>query len=453
MPFPYIFVKIQCYNKTNNEKLVNIVKLKKLMKDKGEIAFYDRAVIKEFEDILSGNKIKFSMGTWKSHDSLTYARLILRYILEEKLDLNVDDLKSINVDSLKTKWHINGLLKYNFSDSFQEAVLDIYGEFINPWEFDRSVNYLNVGERKNNWLSDFGEKYLKFNSKKEASLFFQADNLTKNHSKIFSYFKGSPYKIYQYFHEKGYIKQTLHPYDFQKGHQNIWENEENVKSFFAKLLKDKKIKNKNDFIEYINSSAFKKELKGLSVQFRSSTWEIYKYLKENNLTEYELKVFELGKIPTGFYRDDENKVKALCWLIFEKLGVKTREDYLKVFCHSVVKNNIRGIYSFFNNFEEIKDFVAEKGIAPWNPKPWEFKHRPRSLWYDEETRIDAIVWFFETYLNLSGADVSADVFFVKDIWDARLKEMYQPYFSQIYENPKEKWVETYKNTLSPNLTK
>lgn len=420
-------------------------KIKELQLENGKpFLAADAAIIQEYERILRREQKKFTNGTWAKPGAEHYASTVLRYIIEGKLNLTLDELLAINAREFRTKWRINGLIQHVYGNSFQNAVLAVYGDHINAWEFQTAHHYLNNDAVKHEWLDDFFNQHLKSLTKEEVIEFFTTVNLRDNHAKLFNYFNGSPYDCYMYFHKHEYFSFEIAPHEFEIGHTKIWDETNNITALLRDALKKESIQDKEGLIAFLNRPNSNSVLKGATRVIGYSKWELYEFMFENGLTTISLQPYEMKVVPNYYYRSDLNKVNALKWFIFEKLQLTTKELFVKHFSIGVVAKHMRGLTEELETQTALFDFLLENNILPWTVYPWELKFRPQGFWDEPNMMADAITWFFEIQLQQTAPTVNS--FKVSDMWAARLKELYLQRFGSQSDQPKQAFVEFYYNT-------
>ena len=118
----------------------------------------------------------------------------------------------------------------------------------------------------------------------------------------------------------------------------------------------------------------------------------------------ELKVWQRGKVPNGYWKDEENVKEALYWLFEEKLDIENNNVTAKDFINYKLYGLLR---KYFNN----SPYEAINYMYPNKYKPWEKCSVPKGYWKDEENVKEALYWLFEEKLDIeNNSNISADDF-------------------------------------------
>lgn len=91
-------------------------------------------IILYYEEILDGKKQRLPHGIWEKPDAYFWAKLLVRYLLEEKLNLTVEELKTLNYSKTLVKFKLSGMYTKVFNSSPYNIVEKTYGRLFHEWE-------------------------------------------------------------------------------------------------------------------------------------------------------------------------------------------------------------------------------------------------------------------------------------------------------------------------------
>ncbi|MTI53799.1 hypothetical protein [Geosporobacter ferrireducens] len=182
----------------------------------------------------------------------------------------------------------------------------------------------------------------------------------------------------------------------------FWEKPESIESareivryLFEEILKW----DRNDIIQKLDMKVFPEYKLGgmLKILFSNSTFDALCNAYPGEYHRWELKKIRVPKE----YWNDETALKAMKWLIEEKLhwnDKQIREKYsLKIF----EEYNLTGLLDVRFHWSP---FNAIDFLYPKRYKPWELRNVPLAYW-NEETAKEAIIWLFEEKLKWTDEDI------------------------------------------------
>lgn len=159
-------------------------------------ALADMDAVEVYQEVLRGKYIEsFPRGFWKRSDASENAKKITRYLIEDRLKWNENDIKkNININIFKSN-SLTGMISKYFNASPFKAIDNAYPGRFKPWELKSvSKNYWNKDTAKEATIWMVEEK-LKWNDKdikeKLSARIFYSNGLGGLLAVMFNY---SPFK-------------------------------------------------------------------------------------------------------------------------------------------------------------------------------------------------------------------------------------------------------------------
>lgn len=193
----------------------------------------------------------------------------------------------------------------------------------------------------------------------------------------------------------GKIKQ-FPPY-FWEGNEGFESAKEIVKFLIEKVYRwtDEEIK-----ANYSKRFLVENKLEGMFlILFKANPYSVIEYVYPGRFKPWDFK-----KVPIGYWKNEENVINALKWLIEEEL--KWDDEQIKRnLCRSVfVKHNLYGL--LFRRFK-CSVYNAIDTLYPGKFKYWEMKKSP--VKWDEENGREAVKWLIEDKLKWSIEDIKKNM--------------------------------------------
>lgn len=292
--------------------------------------------------VLEGKWLKaFPRGFWQKPDAINNTQIILRYLIEEKFKFSDDEILKLSARFF-TKNRLGGMLAICFNASPFEAIDAAYPGRFKPYQMYMTPqgywNNIENGIEAIKWLID--EKLKLSDDEIVASIskdFFIKYNLNGMLSHCFN---GSPF---------GAIN-AAYPNRFKTSQfKNIYKEKydspekyiENVKWLIEEKLKlsDDELLNIAS-VEMFEENNLKKTLK----YFNKSPFKAINAAYPGKYKFFQFR--HIGTAPVGFWRDDNNCIEVIKWLIEEKLKLSddelmaslSKEFFRKHNLHNMLKN-------------------------------------------------------------------------------------------------------------------
>lgn len=314
----------------------------------------DAAIISLYKQVLSGQLKKFPRFTWELPNSLYYAKVITRFVVEKKLKWSIEDIKShFNTETI-IKYKLRGMYSALFNCHFT-LIDNAYPDKIFPWELAKTPQgYWICDENKRTalrWL--FVEKlggdlqFIKKNLSQQTFIQFRLIGLLEH-------FQNSPYQALEFMY-LGKVK----PWELGVAPNGFWHCDKNKREALKWLFEEifegdlKKIK------QNLCANTFKQYgLTGLFNHFNQSPYQTLEFMYPG-----EVKPWELETVPNGFWHCDSNKHKALKWLfedVFEgNLTQRLSRDTFKQY-------KLMGLFIHFNESpHQVVEFYHSGNAKSW----------------------------------------------------------------------------------------
>lgn len=262
-----------------------------------------------YELILDGKYVKrFPNGTWKGEDSLENAKILIKYLIEDKLKIKKEDLASSISKKTFYDNKLCGMLGNLFNDSPYNAINLIYPNEINPWEFNMCpMNFWNEEDNCILAIKWLIETKLKWDDNKVLSSLNNQTFIDNNLGGLLSKYNYSTYSLYNLAYPNKY-----YPWQFKQTPNVYWESKENVDLALDWLFNERLKWSDDEIKEKFNTDIIMdNNLFGLlKIHFKGSPYELLNYYYPNKFNAWELK-----QTPKRYWSEKENRKKAIYWLI------------------------------------------------------------------------------------------------------------------------------------------
>ena len=339
---------------------------------------------------------KFPNGFWQRPEAIDNAIKCTKYLIEDILNLNEEELKTQLSIHLFHKNKLGGMLSVCFNDSPYKAINIIYPERnYQPWEFNIVPqgywNNIDNGINATKWLVETKLQLSEKELKEQLSL-----NLFKKYglSGMLQYcFNDSPYKAITL----SYPERNYQPWEFNIVPKGYWNNIDNGINAIKWLIETKLQLSEKELKEQLSLNLFKKY--GLSSMlqycFNDSPYKAIAL----SYPERNYKPWEFNQVPRSYWGDINNGINATKWLIETKLQLNEDELKEQLSANLFKENGLGGMLQYcFNSspYEAINTTYPER-----NYKPWEFNQVPQGYWDNINNGISATKWLIETKLQLN----------------------------------------------------
>lgn len=323
--------------------------------------------IEIYKLVLQGRVIKtFPNDFWKQSNSLEISKTLTKYLIEDILQLSNEDIKTKFNRKLLRDNKLGGMLLICFNSNHFKALDNAYPNLFKEWEFG-SVSH-GFWEDNNNcinaikWLIEdelkWSDEEVKLNLSKKTFKENNLGNLFKN------YFNGSPFQAIELAYPG-----KFQPWELNTSPQGYWNDINNGIKATKWLIEDKLKLTDKQLKEQLSIKLFENNgLRGMLAQcFNCSPYDAINSLYQNKFQPWEFKC-----VSQSYWKNDDNKRKAIKWLIEDKYMFSDEELKQKLSLKLFVDNGLNSLITVhFNN----NKFKAIDFAYPGKFKKSDFKER------------------------------------------------------------------------------
>lgn len=206
-------------------------------------------------------------------------------------------------------------------------------------------------------------------------------------------FNGSPYEAINLAYPN-----KFKPWEFKMSPMGIWKDKDNIIKATKWLIEDKLKLTDEELKECLSQKLFYENgLRGMLGVLKDSPYEAINLAYPNKFKPWEFK-----QVSNNYWDDKHNGIKAVKWLIEEKLQLAD-EELKKILSYEIFTNyGLKGmIMQCFND----SPYEAINLAYPNKFKEWEFNNSPINYW-TVENGIKATKWLIEDVLKLNKDELS-----------------------------------------------
>ncbi|OTZ79392.1 hypothetical protein BK768_07350 [Bacillus thuringiensis serovar tohokuensis] len=344
-----------------------------------------------YQEILDGDRKKFPPGTWSEDENNELARRVTKYLIEQVLIWNIQDLREGWNQKLIQKMKLTTVLaKYN--NSPYRMLNDAYPGHVKEWELKMAPLHFWTKENGLNalkWTIEEKEQLDEKEILKVYSTKWLAKHKLTTPCRIF--FKDSPYMMIN----------SLYPGRFKE-----WQFQCVPKYFWTKKIAIEALLWTIEKKEQLNAGELlqKYSLRWIKEQNLYSPcfifWKGSPYAFLNELYPNRFKEWELLVTPKGFWTK-EKALEALKWTIEEKEKLSDKELKSKYSMKWLIQHGLR---TPVNQFFKDSPYQFLNDLYPNRFKEWELPVTPNGFW-TEEKALEALKWTIEEKEQLSDEEL------------------------------------------------
>ena len=372
----------------------DVVKKRKVKKEKYSCEELLMMNVEDIYKLLLDRKIlRFPMGLWIDDDCKENAIKCTRYLIEDILKWDYEDIKNKLRLSVFTKYKLGGMLQKVYKNSPYECINDLYPKKFKPWELHEAKS--NYWKSKDNRI--VAVKWLL----EEKNNFNRKAILKNTHWKLFkdndlggllTEAKGSIFSLI----EEAYPGE-FKPWEFEKlsVEKLYWDKKENRLSALKWLIEDTLKLNEKNVAKKVNAKDFIEN--GLSTLFtKEYSSSIYRAI--NELYPNKFRVWEVSIVEDGYWENRDNVEEAVKWMLEEKLKWSKEDIIENLTQKTFARFGLSGLIS--NNFNG-QPWKLLDIAYPGEFKPWELKKTSVGFWSTKENRIKALDWLVFDVLKIN----------------------------------------------------
>lgn len=213
-----------------------------------------KEVLKQrFNDIQLGIIKRFNNGTFSSENNRKYLlQLFIEKLFEDNIILSIDDIPKIVNYKLFQKYKIHKMLGGHFDGSFVKAMMFLYPNKWNSWEFNNSHVPNNTWNDENNVISavrDMVLNKIKIDSFEDIFKIGEKDFYKYNLPSILNYYNFNTTKILQLSFPEYYLP----AWKFNRVAKGYWGIKENRISALKELIENELNLSEKDIPKVITS--------------------------------------------------------------------------------------------------------------------------------------------------------------------------------------------------------
>lgn len=185
---------------------------------------------------------------------------------------------------------------------------------------------------------------------------------------------------------------------FPMGYWKDSEGFNNAVKCFKYLIEDKLNWSDDDIKKHLSRKIFiEYRLYGMfKTYFDGSPYSAIQALYPN-----KFKPWDMAVCPMGYWDNEENCIKAIKWLIEEKLQWSDIDIREKLTGDVFYENGLAGMSSKYKD----STYTLINLAYPNRFKPWELVQTSPTFWKDEQNKQTALNWLFEEVLNWSDDEI------------------------------------------------
>ena len=352
--------------------------------------------------VLNKEVTRFPPGFWECPEAKENSIICAKYLIEDILKWDLEDVKSKIRMSVFIKYKLAGMMQTLYKNSPYEILSIIYKDQFMPWELHEAPT--KIWHEKENrikamdWLINTKLKW----TREDIINNYNSQVLVDNDlgGLLSEGGQGSPFKLLDEFME-GEFK----PWEFKQGISSVgyWDKKENRVYAIRDLIENVLGWDDEQIKKYLNQDTFNNNNLGGLIASKYYNGSPYKALIEAYPNKNYLP-WELSCAPTGLWDDKQNRINAVKWL-FEIRLKWSIEDIKANISQKVFKDN--GLISLLCKRKGGLYSVVSEAYPEIHE--WELPFVNASFWECRENRIKAMDWLFKTKLNWSIEDIKANV--------------------------------------------
>jgi hypothetical protein len=320
---------------------------------KNKINTSDLTAIEVYKLVLSGQLKTFPKHFWDKPDSLKEAKEITKYLFEDILKWNDEDIRENFNHKIFRDNKLSGMVMMIFKGSPYLTLNNAYPEKYYPWELSASSMFWNkeTSIKAIKWLI---EEKLQWNDEeikiRLTYKVFESYNLA---GMMIQLFNGSPFEAINLAYPN-----RFKPWELNMSPLKYW-NIETAKDAMKWLMNDKLKWSKNEVKNKVNKRFFKDNNLGgmLAIVFNDSPYDAINTLYPNEFKPWELLN---STVPQNYWNKNTSK-KSIIWLFDEKLKWSYK-DIINNIHHDVFTNN--GLQGMLQIMYKSSPYLALKDAYP-----------------------------------------------------------------------------------------
>ncbi|WP_018767462.1 hypothetical protein [Bacillus sp. 105MF] len=345
-----------------------------------------------YQELLLGKRMRFPQYTWENDTNNDLAKRVTKYLIENILKWNDEEIKKEWGQNIIKKYKLGGLLAIKYKTSPYAMLNDAYPERFKEWE----LNFVPTGF----WTRETGLEALKWTIEEKEKLtdlhirsIYSVNWLRKHgmRTPIEYYWNGSPYAMLN----------DLYPGKFKEWELNMaplrfWTKEKALEALQWTIEEKEKLTDEQLLVVY--------ELKWLSKQKLevpcNMFWNASPYAMLNDLYPEKFKEWELNRTPLNFWTK-EKALEALRWIIEEKEKLSS-EQLKKVYSRKWLQQ--RRLAAPLEKYWNSSPHEMLNDLYPGQFTERELLYLPMNFWTKEKA-LETLQWTIEKKEQLTNEEL------------------------------------------------
>ena len=359
-------------------------------------------ILEIYKLLLEGRITRFPPGIWENPEAEQNSLRCAKYLLEDILNWNIEDIKSKIRMSVFIKHKLGGMMQTLYGNSPYEILSKLYPNKFMPWELHEAPT--KIWHSKENRLKAMDwliNKHLKW-SREDIINKYNNKVLTDNNlgGLLSEAGRGSSFRLLEEF-APGEFK----PWELKSSSSgiNYWESKDNRVNAIKNLIENILGWDEEQVKKYLTQDTFNNnDLSGL-IACSAYNGSPYKALNEAYPNKYL--PWELPAVPTGFWDIKDNRINATKWLFETKLKWSIDDIKKKVSQKVFVENGLASLIAKLDG--GVYAIVLE--AYPNEIQEWDFPYISATYWEIKENRIKALDYLFNERLNWNVDDIKKNI--------------------------------------------
>ena len=343
--------------------------------------------IEIFEMVLAGEIKRYPNQFWTGADADNNLKIVVRYLIEEKLKLTDEELKAQWGFSLLKKYKLYGMTKTMFDNSSIAVINAVYPGKFKIWELKKVSNGYWTRESAIEALKWLIEEELQLTDE-ELINFWSLKELKKYHldKPIDQVFSTNLYEAIDAVYP-GKFK----AWQFKSVPAGFWNEERAIEAI--KWVIEEKLRLTDDEVlnRWCRRFLVEHGLNGMvQLVFKNNIFDAIDTAYPGRFKPWQFK-----SVPKDFWTE-ETIIQAIKWLVEEELQLtmdEARQQWSSILLREY------GLISPIATKLGVSLYEAFDLAYPGLYKPWEFPSVARGFW-TEETAVTAIKWLIEEKLDI-----------------------------------------------------
>lgn len=354
-------------------------------------------VLDVYKLVLRGDVVRFPPGFWQRPESEQNSIECMKFLIEEILKWNDDDIKEKLKMTVFIKNKLAGMMQILYANSPYMAISKLYPDRFHPWELNEAPSsFWKSKENRIKAMKWLIEEKLNWSDEDIINSFNGKILIDNGLGGLLTEMRGSALDALE-----EYIPNKFNKWQFNSSNSgaNYWAKKENRVKAVRHLIEDKLKWSDEDIKAKLSQMTFRENnLNALLNSYYNGSV----YLTLNEAYPDKFLPWELSCVMTGFWDVKENRVKAIKWMIEEKLKWSIDDIKNKLSRDTFIKCGLAGLLTSYKGGMAVAIEEAYPGMV----KPWECGRTvANSFWQSKKNRFDALNWLYKDVLKWSDDEI------------------------------------------------